>query len=155
MPQAPWSRISLVPQVLALARELTICENVTDVLPGSQDDPRTRELLVSLALADVADRFIDHVSTGQQQRTAVARAVIANPILLLADEPTSSQSSEHTAMVVDQLQQQARRGSVVIVATHDPQVWAAADRTVDLETAPTSSPGALKGPHRLPEHGHS
>ncbi len=138
-PNEPWSRTSLVPQVFALARELTIRENVADVLQGSRDESDIDQLLTGLDLSDIAHRFTDHVSAGQQQRAAVARALIATPILLLADEPTSAQGAEHTAMVIDQLRRRAQRGSAVIVATHDPDVWAAADRTVDIERTPTDS----------------
>lgn len=132
-PDEAWSRISLIPQVFALARELTIRENVTDVLQKARDESAIDRLLTSLDLSDIASRFTDHVSAGQQQRTAVARAVVARPMLLLADEPTSAQSAEHTEVVISHLRYATHRGSAVVVATHDPHVWAAADRTIDIE----------------------
>jgi putative ABC transport system ATP-binding protein len=71
---------------------------------------------------------------GQQQRVAVARAMAAQPDLLLADEPTSFQDDAHTAVVVAALRSAAAAGAAVLVATHDPAMTAAADRVVEITT---------------------
>ena len=60
------------------------------------------------------------------------RALVAEPLLLLADEPTSFQDGGHVAAVVAALRRTADAGTAVIVATHDPDVTAGADRIVDL-----------------------
>ena len=69
---------------------------------------------------------------GQQQRAAVARAIVAAPNVLLADEPTSFQDGGFTDVVVQALRSSAGRGAAVLVATHDDLVAGAADRVVDL-----------------------
>ena len=70
---------------------------------------------------------------GQQQRLAVARAIVVRPALLLADEPTSHQDAHHAALVLAALRGCAEAGSAVVVATHEELVLAAADRVVDLD----------------------
>ncbi len=126
-----WSQVAVVPQVLALVPELTIGENVRegcgDVAPGA-----VSTVLVQLDLQDLVHRTPAQVSMGQQQRAAVARAVVARPAVLLADEPTSHQDAGHGAAVVEALRDVARSGSAVLVASHDPEVAARADRVVDL-----------------------
>jgi putative ABC transport system ATP-binding protein len=127
----PWSRVALVPQVLALAIELSVRENVTDALTVP-DGAAVDALLAALGLTDEADRAITEISMGQQQRTALARAIAAEPALLLADEPTSFQDGGHAAAAIDTLRLAARRGAAVVIATHDVAVVAAADRVLDL-----------------------
>ena len=72
-------------------------------------------------------------SLGEQQRTAVARALIMEPVLVVFDEPTGHQDDDHVAQVIAILAEVAREGSAVLVATHDERVWAVADRVVRLE----------------------
>jgi putative ABC transport system ATP-binding protein len=127
----PWSRVALVPQVLALAIELSVRENVTDALTVP-DGAAVDALLAALGLTDEAERAITEISMGQQQRTALARAIAAEPALLLADEPTSFQDGGHAAAAIDTLRLAARRGAAVVIATHDVAVVAAADRVLDL-----------------------
>jgi putative ABC transport system ATP-binding protein len=131
----PWSTLALVPQVLGLALELSIAENVADaVSPGDRPQTRQRvaETLAALDLTAEAGRTLDQVSMGQLQRAAIARAVVAHPLALLGDEPTSFQDGGHTAIVVDAFRRCARAGSAVVIVTHDPVVAAAADRVIDL-----------------------
>lgn len=125
----PWVRIALVPQVLALAVELTVRENVADAAPDAVD---VDAVLADLDLATEARRSVDAISMGQQQRTALARAIAANPAVLLADEPTSFQDGGHAETAVAALRRAAERGAAVVVATHDPIVVAAAGSVLDL-----------------------
>jgi putative ABC transport system ATP-binding protein len=85
-----------------------------------------------LGIVELARRTIGEVSMGQQQRTAVARATVADPKVLLADEPTSFQDVGFTDVVVRALRSAAERGSAVLVATHDDAVAGAADRVIEL-----------------------
>jgi putative ABC transport system ATP-binding protein len=126
-----WSDVALVPQVLALSTELSIGENVADCAPGV-DPARVAEVLGGLNVLELVERAIDEVSMGQQQRTALARAIVVDPKLLLADEPTSFQDELNTGVVVDALRNAARRGAGVLVATHDDAVASAADRVIEL-----------------------
>jgi putative ABC transport system ATP-binding protein len=127
----PWSQLAIVPQVLALATELSIAENIVDCAPGSAPEA-IADVMRRLDLEELAERTTSAVSMGQQQRAAVARAMIANPRVLLADEPTSFQDDDHTAGVAAALRHAAHHGAGVVAATHDPVMVAAADRVVDL-----------------------
>jgi ABC-type lipoprotein export system ATPase subunit len=130
----PWGDVAIVPQVLALSAELSIGENVSDCARGA-DGERVADLLRRLDVIELADRTISEVSMGQQQRTAVARAMVADPKVLLADEPTSYQDDAHTRVVVDALRHAAGGGSAVLVATHDDVVATAADRVIELTSS--------------------
>lgn len=127
----PWSQLAIVPQVLALATELSVRENITDSAPGVEST-RIDELLVLLDLAELAQRTVMEISMGQQQRVAVARAIAVQPELLLADEPTSFQDSAHTSVVVGAMRHAATGGAGVLVATHDPAMIDAADRVLEV-----------------------
>jgi putative ABC transport system ATP-binding protein len=129
----PWSELALVPQVLALSAELSIEENIADCAAGDAD--AVRESMEQLGIAELARRTIGEVSMGQQQRAAVARAAVADPRVLLADEPTSFQDVGFTDVVISALRSAAARGSAVIVATHDDDVSSAADRVIELRSS--------------------
>jgi putative ABC transport system ATP-binding protein len=134
--QAPWSTIAVVPQRFGLLEELTLADNVGFAarLAGSED-PRAAavEALAALRLDHLADRMPDEVSLGEQQRTAIARALVVRPHFLVADEPTGRLDEELSAHVLDTLRELcAAAGTGVLVASHDPVVVAAADRVVRL-----------------------
>ncbi|MGM1063331.1 ABC transporter ATP-binding protein [Saccharothrix sp. Mg75] len=131
----PWKVCALLPQALGLATELTLAENVA--LPirlgragGSLD--RVMELLVELGVGELADRYPGEVSFGQQQRAALARAVIGSPAVLLADEPTAHLDGVSAPVAVGVLRRAADAGAAVLVATHHDEVHRAADRTLVL-----------------------
>ena len=130
----PWSDVAIVPQVLALSSELSIAENLSDCAPGVSAGA-VRETMDLLGIAELARRTIAQVSMGQQQRAAIARAAVADPKVLLADEPTSFQDVGFTEVVVRALRSAAERGSAVLVATHDDAVAGAADRVVELNVS--------------------
>jgi ABC-type lipoprotein export system ATPase subunit len=127
-----WERVTFVPQTLALADELTLRENIADAARSATAQD-VQALLVALDLVDLADRPPSAVSMGQQQRAAVARALVSSPLVLLADEPTSHQDASHSVAVVDALRAAAARGTTVIVATHEHVFEAAATQVLALE----------------------
>jgi putative ABC transport system ATP-binding protein len=86
-----------------------------------------------LDLADEADRAASDASLGQQQRMALARAAVVEPVVLLADEPTSHQDAGHIVTVLDLLRSVAAIGTCVVVASHDHAVADVADRVLDLD----------------------
>lgn len=136
-PTEPWHTIAMVPQVLALAVELSVRENVADAVPtgrvtGEGAADRAAHLLDLLDLTSEADRAITEISMGQQQRTALARAIAPHPAFLLADEPTSFQDGAHAAAAIASLRHTADEGTAVLIATHDVAVVGAADRVIDL-----------------------
>jgi len=132
-----WRDIAFVPQSLTVLDELTTRENVAmPAMLAGADDPAggwdVDELLETLQIAHLADRFPSHTSGGEQQRTAIARALLLRPTLLLADEPTGHQDSRRVALVVDILREHARAGHAVLVSSHDATVIAGADRVLRL-----------------------
>jgi putative ABC transport system ATP-binding protein len=140
-PDESWATVAVVPQVLALVPELTVRENVAEALSAVPAAPstdrattraRVQQVLDDLALDDLADRPPVDTSMGQQQRAAVARAVVGHAVLVLADEPTSHQDPGHVELVVAALVAAAARGSAVLIASHEDVVAAAADRVIDL-----------------------
>jgi lipoprotein-releasing system ATP-binding protein len=94
---------------------------------------RAFDLLLSLGLAEKADKTPNRMSGGERQRVAIARALANDPALILCDEPTGNLDSENGARVVDTFRQLAHReGRAVICVTHDLGIAAAADVRVSL-----------------------
>jgi ABC-type lipoprotein export system ATPase subunit len=133
-PAPSWNDVTLIPQTLALAVELTVRENVLDANPTVNSDELDR-LLSALDLQMLASSLPDAVSMGEQQRCAVARALITGPLVLLADEPTSHQDADHADAVLRCLQAATEQGTTVVIATHDPAFLQVASVVVALETA--------------------
>ena len=100
--------------------------------PSSEDAARTGELLERLGLSQLADRLPAEVSIGEQQRTALARALALRPALLLADEPTGHQDEEWAKAVFATIRWTANEGTSCLVATHNAQIVAFADRVLGI-----------------------
>jgi putative ABC transport system ATP-binding protein len=124
--------IGFIPQGYALLPQATAAENVEVplLLDGIDRDSRVKrvaEALQRVGMNDQGAKIPDQLSGGEQQRVAVARAVINRPALILADEPTASLDSVTGATVVELLLACAgEEGAGILLATHDPAV---ADRT--------------------------
>ena len=129
----PWTEVAVLPQRFGLLPELTVRENVEYParLAGRLDEARawTDELLGELGLHALADRFPLETSIGQQQRTALCRALALRPRLLLVDEPTGHQDAGSALAVVGALRTVAEGGTACLVATHDEEVAALFDTT--------------------------
>jgi ABC-type lipoprotein export system ATPase subunit len=130
-------RIGFVFQFFHLIPELTGEENVLlpARLPGTRNGAvaRGRELIVRLGLEDAAQRLPHELSGGEQQRLAVARALVHDPSLVLADEPTGNLDAEAGAAVLGLLRAAAgEAGRAVVVVTHDEAATAQADRVLHL-----------------------
>jgi ABC-type lipoprotein export system ATPase subunit len=130
-------RVGFVFQFFHLVPELTGEENVLlpTRIPGSdaQAAARARALVARLGLDPVAGRLPHELSGGEQQRLAVARALVHDPPLVLADEPTGNLDAEAGALVLSLLRGAADEGRAVVLVTHDEAATAAADRVVRLE----------------------
>jgi ABC-type lipoprotein export system ATPase subunit len=109
------------------------------------------ELLQLLGLSHRADHTSEQLSGGEQQRLAIACAVIGEPTLVLADEPTAELDANTSARVLDFLRELASRGSTFAVATHDPTVIGGADAVVRLH----SPRDRRRTAHRTPAYGRS
>ena len=129
-------QVGFVFQSFHLLPELSGYENV--LLParlagdGSRAAPRARRLIESLELGEVASRLPDTLSGGEQQRLAIARALVNDPSLVLADEPTGNLDEESAAIVLGLLRRIAEGGRAVVLVTHDAEATALADRTIEL-----------------------
>ena len=129
-----WHQLAILPQALGLLDELTVAENVELPLRllGRAAPSEVAELLERLGLAHLADHLPGQVSLGEQQRTALARAVVARPRLLLADEPISHQNDAWARTMVDLVGELASSGMTCLLATHNTVAGAIADRVVEL-----------------------
>lgn len=127
-----WENVAVVPQSLGLLPELTLGENIG--LPGRLADEASDvlEFAAKLEIDHLLDRPTTGASLGEQQRAAIARALIRRPSLLLADEPSSHQDLERLHLVWRLISETAAAGTAVIAATHDPDGFAYADRILDL-----------------------
>lgn len=103
---------------------------------------RALELLESFGLADERKKRPSQISGGQQQRAAIARALINHPYYLLADEPTGNLDEENTNRVMKLFSELHRDGMGVLIVTHDADVAAYAQRTVIIEHGQIHESGA-------------
>jgi putative ABC transport system ATP-binding protein len=135
-----WRRrhVGYVYQFFNLIPTLTVLENV--LLPlelngmnNSQGRDRSRALLTRVGLGQRADSYPDRLSGGEQQRVAIIRALVHQPQLVLADEPTGNLDTETGEQVLDLLDQLVRDlGHTLILVTHSDGVSRRADRVVRL-----------------------
>ncbi len=130
--------VGFVFQFFHLIPELTGEENV--LLPtrfggdGARSARRGRELIERLGLREVADSLPHTLSGGEQQRFAMARALVNDPALVLADEPTGNLDDEAGRVALDLLRSIATGdGRAVVLVTHDPRAATVADRVVALD----------------------
>jgi len=117
--------VGLVLQGYGLVSVLTAAENVEVALQGlglSRDEVRDRAAaaLAEVGLEPVGDHLVEQLSGGQQQRVAVARALAMDPAVLLADELTAELDAHSRTRVLALVLGAARRGTLVVLATHDP-----------------------------------
>ena len=131
-----WQEVSVIPQSLGLLAELPIDENVSLPLrlgfTGDRPPDVVEELMADLDIQHLVGRSIGEASLGEQQRAAIARALVTRPILVLADEPTAHQDRARLDMVWSLLRGAATRGSSILVASHNPEAADYADRILDL-----------------------
>jgi putative ABC transport system ATP-binding protein len=127
-----WAECAYVPQRFGLVPELTVAENVE--LPARHRAAEAAdELLARLALDELRERYPAEISIGQQQRVAVARALVLGPRLLLVDEPTSHQDRRSAELVWSALSDAATAGTACLVATHEPDARVRAAVSWEIE----------------------
>jgi ABC-type lipoprotein export system ATPase subunit len=130
-------RTGIVFQGYGLLPVLTAAENVELPLQlagvaREEVGRRAEAALARAGLADITDRLAEELSGGQRQRVAVARALVVEPGLLVADEPTAELDADTAAVVLAALRAEAAAGAAVVIATHDPDVAALCDDTLHL-----------------------
>ncbi|MDO5124682.1 MAG: ABC transporter ATP-binding protein [Eubacteriales bacterium] len=130
-------QIGLVYQFYNLIPILTVEENLTLplLLDGRKPDKRQIDSLVDrLGLSNRIDHLPNQLSGGQQQRVSIGRALINNPALMLADEPTGNLDSENSKEIVSLLKQFNKElNQTVIIITHDEKIALSADRIISIE----------------------
>jgi putative ABC transport system ATP-binding protein len=117
--------------------ELNVFENVELPLlylnkPASERKKRVEEVLERMKMSHRKKHFPQQLSGGQQQRVAIARAVVANPKLILADEPTGNLDSANGEEVMSLLQHLNKEGTTIVMVTHSPSDAENAHRIVQL-----------------------
>ncbi|MBI4424588.1 MAG: ABC transporter ATP-binding protein [Elusimicrobia bacterium] len=129
-----------------LLSELSALENV--LMPARKSgrererEPHARRLLARFGLGGKADRLPRQLSGGEQQRLAIARALVMQPKYLFADEPTGSLDSVNSDLVIALLRESNRTlGTTVVMVTHDPDYASQADRQIRLADGRLVAPG--------------
>ena len=135
-----WDELAVVPQKLGLFDELSVRENLEYParLHGRLEELRARvdELMEDLGIAHLAARYPKETSLGEQQRTAVARALVLSPTLVLADEPTGHQDAVSERRVLEAFGRAAADGASCLIATHNVALSAAAGPRVRDDRRP-------------------
>lgn len=129
-------RFGFVFQTLHLLPSLTLRQNIALAgdMTGNVDEARLDYLLKTLGLSDKAHRKPDALSQGEQQRAAIARAVLNRPAIIVADEPTSALDDANAYAVIELLEQQAREtGAALLIATHDNRISGRFENIINLK----------------------
>jgi putative ABC transport system ATP-binding protein len=129
--------IGFIFQSFNLIGDLTVYENVELPLTyrgmnSAERKKRVNAALEKVGMAHRAKHLPSQLSGGQQQRVAVARAVVGDPLILLADEPTGNLDSTNGEAVMDLLRELHRGGATICMVTHDPRFARHADRSIHL-----------------------
>ena len=129
--------IGFVFQSFNLIEELNVYENIElpllymRILPAERKQ-RVKEAMNRMAISHREKHFPQQLSGGQQQRVAIARAVVANPKLILADEPTGNLDSKNGAEVMNLLTELNKEGTTIVMVTHSQHDAGYADRVIKL-----------------------
>ncbi|MGI6046385.1 MAG: ABC transporter ATP-binding protein [Petrimonas sp.] len=129
--------IGFVFQSFNLIEELSVYENIELPLlymriPPTERKQRVKEAMDRMAISHREKHFPQQLSGGQQQRVAIARAVVANPKLILADEPTGNLDSKNGAEVMSLLTELNKEGTTIVMVTHSQHDAGYADRIIKL-----------------------
>lgn len=127
--------IGFIFQSFNLLDDLSVYENVElpllyQGIPQATRRSRVREVLELVDLMHRANHRPAQLSGGQQQRVAVARAVVSNPLLIVADEPTGNLDTQHGEEIMDMLRSLNEQGTTIVIVTHSPEHAARAHRVL-------------------------
>lgn len=144
-------RLGVVFQFFNLLPTMNVLENVSFplLLQGlslAESESRARTLLELVGLGERAEHFVHQLSGGEQQRTAIARALIHKPALLIADEPTGNLDSQSAALVLQLLQKIGEdKMTTLIVVTHSAEVAKIASRQIEMRDGRLVGESGLSG----------
>ena len=133
-------QLGIIFQDYKLLGNLTIRENLAFILRATgakqknEINEKIDETLKLVELEDKSDKYPNELSGGEQQRAAIARAIINNPKVILADEPTGNLDSENSKEIISLLRQFNKEfNQTVIIITHDEKIANSADRVITIE----------------------
>ena len=119
-----------------------MCLSLPDRIHQEEDQQKATELLEQFSLQDRLWHRPSQLSAGERQRVAMARALLPQPGLLLADEPTGNLDPDNSATVLQLMQQFHERGGTILLVTHDEQAAGFAARSITLEAGQLVSAAA-------------
>jgi len=127
-------KIGFIFQQFHLIPFLTAVENVmlAQYFPSTTDEKEAVEALTRVGLGDRAHHLPSQLSGGEQQRVCIARALINDPRIILADEPTGNLDAQNEEIVLRLLREFHQQGRTIVMVTHDPVVARLADRRIEL-----------------------
>lgn len=132
--------------VLKNVMDAPICVQKRDC---AEVEASARRTLEKMGLGDKADAYPCQLSGGQQQRVSIARALVRNPAVILADEPTGALDSHTGREVIGMLQQLHREGHTVVLITHDNSIAVQAERIIRLEDGQVVYDGDAHAPEAI------
>jgi cell division transport system ATP-binding protein len=118
-------QMGIIFQDFQLLGDRTVYENLKFVLKATgwkkkaDIDERIKDVLEDVEMQDFADRYPHELSGGEQQRIAIARAILNHPKLIIADEPTGNLDQETQASIIQLLRQVTQTGTAVVMTTHN------------------------------------
>ena len=124
--------IGFIFQFHYLINYLSVKENI-NLANKKASKQEILELLKSLGIENLIDKYPNEISGGQRQRVAIARAMVNNPKVIFADEPTGNLDSKNSLNVFDLFKTLTKKGTTVIVATHDKNLALKADITYEVK----------------------
>ena len=150
--------VNTVFQKYALFPHLNVYNNIAfglklKKLPSATIEKKVKQALKMVGLTDYEDRDVDSLSGGQQQRVSIARALVRNPAVILADEPTGALDSHTGREVLKMLQELHRQGNTVVLITHDNSIAVQAQRIIRLEDGRVVYDGDAHAPEAVVQPG--
>ncbi|MBO4494729.1 MAG: ABC transporter ATP-binding protein [Clostridiales bacterium] len=129
--------LGVVFQHFALVDDYSVYANIALPLKlrgvrRAEVDRRVRSVAAELGITKLLGKYPRELSGGEAQRTAIARAIITEPKLILADEPTGALDEENGRKIMEIFHRLHRKGNTLIIVTHDPAVAASCERTVRI-----------------------
>lgn len=114
-----------------LINYLTVSENIK-IANEYATKKAIENLLETLSIKDIADKYPSEISGGQRQRAAIARALVNNPKIIFADEPTGNLDTKNSQNVFDIFKKLSQKGTTIIVATHDTALSSQTDKIYEV-----------------------
>lgn len=132
------NKISFIFQNYALMQQYSVYENIEVPLnarniKGQKKRAAIKDIMNKLGISELAKKYPNQISGGEQQRTAIARAFVSDTKYILADEPTGALDYENAIELMKLIKELHQAGKTIIMVTHDSQIASYADRIVELK----------------------